>query len=258
MKIEIATMKSIVLSSLCATALSALLVNGASAQTGGSELRREFESRAELEARAKVAEAQHRTAEAWLLKTRLEKGDFQEGDRIIIALPNGIGSQGPSSDTLVVREGRILQLPRMSDFKLEGVLRSELNARLTEHVAKYVKEPTIRATPLLRVAVFGEIRNPGFFYGPADVLLSDVIMKAGGPTPNADWEKVVIKRGKDVIWTEQDVRTALIDGLSLDRLSLRAGDEVVIGRTRNVSWMTAFQVLSSLFLIAATVISVSR
>jgi protein involved in polysaccharide export with SLBB domain len=257
-KIEIATMKSIALSSLCATALSALLVNGASAQTGASELRREFESRAELEARAKAAEANHRTAEAWLLKTRLEKGDFQEGDRIVITMPNGIGSAGPSSDTIVVREGRILQLPRLGDFKLEGVLRSELNAKLREHIAKFVIEPTVRATPLLRVSVFGEVRNPGFFYGPADVLLSDVIMRAGGPTPNADWDKVVIKRGKDVMWTEQDVRTSLIDGLSLDRLSLRSGDEVVIGRTRNVSWMTALQIVSSLFLVAATVISVAR
>ena len=233
----------------------ALFAGTAVAQTGtGGDLRRQFETRAELEAQAKAAEAQHRTSEAWLLKTRLERGDFQEGDRILVTLPN----VGPNTDTVVVREGKIVQLPRMADFKLEGVLRSELNTRLTEHMAKYLKDPTVRATPLLRLSVFGEVRNPGFFYGPADVLLTDVIMQAGGPTAAADWDKVVIRRSKDVIWTEQDVRTAITDGLSLDRLHLRAGDEIVVGRRRNLSWMTVVQVASSFLLLVTAVYTMAR
>src|SRR5215831_5105971 len=48
--------------------------------------RREFESRAEIEAQAKAAESQHRPNEAWLLRQRLQKGDFQDGDRIVIEL----------------------------------------------------------------------------------------------------------------------------------------------------------------------------
>jgi protein involved in polysaccharide export with SLBB domain len=240
---------------LAALSFSSLLASKSGGQAGLSgDLRPKFETRAELEAQAKTAEAQHRTSEAWLLKTRLEQGDFQEGDRIVIVLPN----VSQNADTVVVREGKVVQLPRMSDFQLQGVLRSELNTRLTEHLAKYLQDPTVRATPLLRLSVFGEVGRPGFLYGPADVLLTDVIMKAGGPTPLADLDKVVIKRGSDVIWPEQAVRTALTDGLSLDRLHLRAGDEIVVGRRRQISWMTVLQIVSTVFFAATAIVSLSR
>jgi polysaccharide export outer membrane protein len=237
---------------LSAFSLSALLASESGGQNPLSgELRRQFETRPELEAQVKTAEAQHRTQEAWLLKTRLEQGDFQEGDRIVLTLPN----VGPNADTLIVREGKIIQLPRMADFQLQGVLRSELTTRLTEHLGRYLKDPTVRATPLLRLSVFGEVKNPSFLYGPADVLLTDVIMKAGGPTPSADLNKVVIKRGSDVIWSEQSVRTAITDGLSLDRLHLRAGDEIVVGRRREVSWWAVFQIFSSALVLGSAIIS---
>src|SRR2546423_607947 len=47
---------------------------------------RQFETRAQLDSLANAAEKAHRTGEAWLLRTRLEKGDFQEGDRIWVAV----------------------------------------------------------------------------------------------------------------------------------------------------------------------------
>jgi protein involved in polysaccharide export with SLBB domain len=250
-------MKDRTLVVLAASLFAALLASKAGGQRGASgagDLRPQFESRTDLEAQAKAAEAQHRTSEAWLLKTRLEQGDFQEGDRIVIVFPN----VGPNSDTVVVREGKIVQLPRVSDFQLQGVLRSELNTRLTEHMAKYLRDPTVRATPLLRLSVFGEVGKPGFLYGRADVLLTDVIMQAGGPTSVADLNKVVIKRGSDVIWPEQSVRTALADGLSLDRLHLRAGDEIVVGRRREIAWWSVVQLVGAAVFAVTTVATLLR
>ena len=198
--------------------------------------RREFESRAELESQAKVAETQHRSGEAWLLKQRLEKGDFQDGDRILFkiqgntALPAGF-LQIP--DTLTVRAGNKLELPRMADLSLQGVLRSELNDKLTEHIAQYVKEPTIRSVPLVRMAILGNVGHPCYLYTSADSPLSDVLMQAGGPSGNADMNAITILRGNDVIWNAQDTQAALADGLSVDRLHLRAGDEVIVPQTRH-------------------------
>lgn len=215
--------------------------------------RREFESRTELEAQAKQAEAQHRTSEAWLLKQRLEKGDFQDGDRILIkvqgnALAGSTFIQIP--DTLTVRAGRKLELPRMADVSLEGVLRSELNERLTQHIGQYVREPNVRSVPLVRLAVLGSIGRPGYLYTMADAPLSDVLMQAGGPSPNADMTAVVIRRGGDVIWNAQDAQAALADGLSIDRLHLRAGDEIVIPEQTHFPWVEVFTVgLSSIALI---------
>ena len=217
-------------------------------------VRREFETRAELEALAKQAETQHRTGEAWLLKQRLEHGDFQDGDRILFkvlgntGLPTGF--LGLTSDTLIVRAGRKIELPRLADLSLDGVLRSELNQRLTEHVAQYIKEASVRSVPLVRLAILGAIGRPGYLYTSADAPLSDVLMQAGGPGGNADMKGVTIRRGDDIIWNAQDTQAALADGMSVDRLHLRAGDEVYIPEQSHFPWLTVFTVgLSSVALL---------
>jgi len=211
--------------------------------------RREFETRAEIQAQAKAAEAQHRPNEAWLLRQRLEKGDFQDGDRIVVVLHGNAlmpkDFTGLSDTTLTVRAGRRLEFPRMADLPLDGVLRSELNDKLTEHFAQYIREPSVRSTPLVRIAVLGVVGRPGYVYTPADSPLSDVIMQSGGPGADADMAGIVIRRGADVIWDAQDTRAALADGMSLDRLHLRAGDEILVPAESHFPWLPAVTVLAS-------------
>ncbi len=210
----------------------------------GTGPKSEFESRAELESQVRLAETQHRTSEAWLLRTRLEKGDFQEGDRIVVMLHSSAAAK--PLDTLIVRAGKLIQLPKMDDLSLEGVLRSELNDRFVKHLAKYLQDPEARTTPLLRVGVFGSVGAPGYYYLSADVVLNDVIMRAGGPGANADLSKVLVRRGDAVIWNENETRTALSEGLSLDRLHLRAGDNIMIGARRDIQWLSVLSVVIGL------------
>jgi hypothetical protein len=205
----------------------------------------EMETRSMLEAEMKKADAQHRTAEAWLLKTRLEKGDFQDGDRIVMKLLSPTVLLGASgNDTIIVRAGRMLPLPQMADMPLTGVLRSELTDKLTHHLAQYLRDSSVRAIPLIRLAVLGQVRLPNYYYTSADVLLSDMVMKAGGPAPTADVNNMVIRRGGEVIWNAQDTRTALADGLSLDRLHLRAGDELYVDDVKGgIGWQQVLTVV---------------
>jgi len=234
---------------------------GAQDATAGQapQARREFESRAEIEAQAKAAEAQHRPNEAWLLRQRLEKGDFQDGDRIIIVVHgNALMPKDFAGipDTNIVRAGRRLEFPRMADLALDGVLRSELNDKLTEHFSQYIREPSVRSTPLVRIAVLGLVGKPGYVYTLADAPLSDVIMQAGGPGGEANMTGIVIRRGADVIWDAQDTRAALADGMSLDRLHLRAGDEIVVPQQQHFSWLTVLTVSASVVTLLYTVIRI--
>lgn len=228
----------------------AVLAAPSLAQTRRPAPSSELEERSALEAEARLAEEQHRTAEAWLLRTRLQHGDFQDGDRIVVKL---LGST-TFNDTITVRAGKMLPLPRMEDLPLEGVLRSELTSRLSSHLARYLRDSSVRATPLLRLAVLGQVRSPGYYYTSADVLLSDVIMKAGGPSGDADMNKTIIRRGGETIWNAQDTRTALSDGLSLDRLHLRAGDEVYLPVQHHFNWTTAAQIGLSVLGLALALI----
>jgi protein involved in polysaccharide export with SLBB domain len=221
--------------------LAALVVAGspAAAQVSTSpEPARDLESRAQLEAEARTAEQQNRTSEAWLLRTRLQRGDFQEGDRIVVTLLGSV----PGSDTISVRVGKLLPLPRMGDVPLEGVLRSELGGAISRHLAKFLRDSSVNAIPLVRLAVLGQVQRPGFYYTPADVLLSDMLMKAGGPAPGADLGQMIIRRSGDTIWNARDTRTAMSDGLSIERLHLRAGDEIYVGEQKHTNWTGIAQI----------------
>ena len=209
---------------------------------------REYESREELEAQAKAAETEKRSAEAWLLRQRLLRGDFQESDRLVIVLQN----TPTPADTYTVRAGKVVQIPRFGDVSLEGVLRSELTETISNHLARFLRDPTVRATPLIRLGVLGRVNRPGYYYPAADVILSDVLMTAGGPAGDADLNKVTIRRGPDVIWNSTDARTAIADGLTLDRLHLRAGDEIEVGQKKQISWTSVIPIVSGIAVLVAS------
>jgi hypothetical protein len=66
--------------------------------------------------------------------------------------------------------------------------------------------------------------------------------------------KMLIRRGGETIWNAQDTRTALTDGLSLDRLHLRAGDEIYLPEQHHFNWGLVTQIgLSALGLALAFV-----
>jgi protein involved in polysaccharide export with SLBB domain len=243
------------------TSLAALASLGAMAgrlhaQMSVPERHHLYETRAELEQEARTAEEQHRTSEAWLLRTRLQRGDFQEGDRIVLSVDvpalrasdNTALRAGVDNDTVIVRAGKLSQftkLPNIPDISLDGVLRSELVDTITAHLRKYLRDPNVRATPLVRVAVMGAVGRPGWYSTPTDVVLADVIMQAGGVSLESDVDHTVIRRAGEVIWDSEAVRVALADGLSLDRLHLRAGDEIDVASKRHWSLSSTVQLLTA-------------
>jgi protein involved in polysaccharide export with SLBB domain len=165
--------------------------------------------------------------------------DFHVGDRIALTI------EGPQtfSDTVVVRDGLILRLPNIGDIPMTGVKRSDVESYLTQQIGKFIRNPVIHATPLVRIAVLGQVGRPGFYTMPSDVLLSDVVMRAGGPTGSADLNRTVVRRsGQEVISREQ-VASALTAGMTLDQLHIAPGDEMVVGEKPKSIWGTVLTVL---------------
>lgn len=164
-------------------------------------------------------------AEADLVRQRLSEGDLQVGDQINLFIVN----EPTYSKNYTVAAGRVLVLPGLPEIPLRGVLRSEVQAHLTEKLKAYIREPEVRAETLIRLSIFGAVGKPGFYQVPAEFLAGDAIMAAGGPAGNADPAKTVVRRGGMEIWTRDAFQDALVRGLTLDQLNLRAGDELHIG-----------------------------
>lgn len=180
--------------------------------------------------------------EARQLRERLQEGDFRVGDRIVVRIE---GETMPT-DTFTVRSGVKVLLPGLDEIPLRGVLRSELRPYLTAQVARFRKNPAVQSTALLRLFVGGNIAKPGYYSVPADILISDVIMLAGGPGADANVDKTVVRRDSKVIVESSVVRRAITSGQTLDQLNLRAGDEIVVGQKASRSFQNIAQILSVL------------
>lgn len=188
------------------------------------------------------------------LRERLAVGDFRVGDRIVLHITGEISRV----DTLSVSPPRTLRVPDAGDLSLNGVLRSELDARLNAEVALYIKNATVRAQPLTRLAVLGEVRTPGFVHVPSQALLSDVITAAGGPTATARLDQATIRRGGRTVVTPAAFSKGLASGATLDEMGLRAGDEVVVGAKESFNWTQFAQTAAVVVGAAATVFAISH
>lgn len=211
---------------------------------------------AERQAASASAEAtrQQKLLEAGELRERLRDGDFQVGDRIVLS----VRGDSALTDTFVVRAGRTLSLPNISEIALAGVLRSELQSFLSKEIARYVREPVVQTSSLIRVAVLGQVIRPGFYAVGSDILVTDVIMLAGGPNAEADLRRVSVRRGPREVWTADRIHAAMTQGTTLDQLNLRAGDELVIGERKRRGMGSVLQVVSAVSAVAIGLLTLSR
>jgi protein involved in polysaccharide export with SLBB domain len=194
----------------------------------------------------RTADSLRNTALAAQIGARLKNGDFTQGDRIVFALLNAPAPLSTLPETLVVGDARTLAFPRFAGFaelSLAGVLRSELAERVTQHFARNLLNPIIRVIPLTRIGVLGSVPRQGPYVVPPEALLSDLITLAGGYTAESDPEKITIRRGAETLMQAKDVRAAMIAGLSVDRLHMLAGDELIVGRKSQRSLFTTFQIV---------------
>ncbi len=179
---------------------------------------------------------------------------FHVGDRVALTI------EGPLAfaDTVVVRGGLLLRVPNLGDISLRGVRRADAQQYLTEQVGKYVKNPVVRATPLISIGVFGAVGRPGYFSMPSDALLTDVMMRAGGPTSLADPGKTVIKRNGKELVNQQQTQAALTSGKTLEDLKVTSMDQVIIGEKSQRNVQAYLQVGSVVLGLLGLVLTLGR
>ena len=243
-----------------------VFVNGAArAQVAPTMDRRPQATRAELE--STLVEIEKITAspaysaeikrqkqfEAAMIRQRLQEGDIQVGDQLQITLsvptsPGATAINGP----FTIGPNQMLTLPDIPPIPMRGVLRSEVKDYLTEYLGRLFRDQTVQVVSTIRLTIVGGIGNPGFYQLPAEMPLPDAIMAAGGPKDEKALKETVIRRSNEELWGEEEVASAIRDGLTLDQLNLRAGDELVVGQSANRNW---FQTIRTYMLIPGLILS---
>jgi hypothetical protein len=164
-------------------------------------------------------------AQLQLVRRRLADGDFRIGERILVRID---GQTVQVIDTLMVQDSLIVAIPNIRRVRLEGVLRSELEALMTREVGAVVLNAVVSAQPLMRVAVFGQVADPGYLSVPADTRVDQLITIAGGPTMDADIGKARLVRGDTVLVDAKAIQLAIAEGRALSTLDLRDGDALMV------------------------------
>lgn len=131
---------------------------------------------------------------------------------------------------------------------------------------------------LIRVHIFGEVKNPGEYLVPDDTDLLELISKAGGPTEFSNLNTIKITRGLAGIanlkqTSESKAGSNMDDTISLTKIkkqvikvnliklldnekyfattpTLQPGDVVRVGRNAWFTWQTIIRVVSQLAIVA--------
>ena len=237
---------------LCAVAVPRRGPAQSAGAPGASHPHRLQQTRTELEGRLRQLEemaslnrgglSDSERAEAADIRSRLEEGDFHAGDRVLIAVedptPPAVTSSAPVvksseqqlSDTFTVGSSQELTLPVVGVVPLHGVLRTELESRLTGEIARYIRDPVVHVHALVGLAVTGELMRPGYYSVPADAVIPAVLMAAGGTTHEAKLQDLKIRRSGKTIWEGDELRGAIAAGNTVDDLGLHPGDVIVVPR----------------------------
>jgi len=186
------------------------------------------------------------------LAAQIPDDTVQVGDRILLR----VEGEQQFTDTFTVTPGPALVLPAIGEVALKDVRRAQVEPYLARELARFLKQPVVRARVLVRLAVLGEVERPGYYAVPADAVLTQAIMTAGGPTREAKYTQMRIERDRVPVWSGEALQESITRGLTVDQMKLRSGDRIVVPR-RHSAAVTA-QVLGVLLTIPAVIYGVTR
>ena len=179
---------------------------------------------------------------------------FQVGDQISLQVEGDTAL----SHTFTVGAGPALTLPVIGAIPLAGVQRAAVETYLTQQLGRYVKNPVVHAKALVRLSILGEVERPGFYAVPADVVMGDALMVAGGPTRDAkvgDWR---VERNGERVWVGDALRQAIAQGRTIDQMNLHSGDQIFVPREVRKDAETTWRIIGILVTLPVAIYGLTR
>lgn len=155
---------------------------------------------------------------------------IKPGDMLSVSVWKEEALQG---DVLVTPDGAFA-FPLVGHVDARGKTVTDLQAILTERLAKYISEPvvtvSVREIRGNKIYVIGQVTRPGEFIVNPRVDVMQALSMAGGTTPFASLGNIIILRREG--GKQQPLRfdfTSVAKGKDLEQnIELRSGDVVVV------------------------------
>ena len=133
-----------------------------------------------------------------------------------------------SGEFPIGQDGQIL-LPVLGTVRVADLPFSEVDSVLRKRITGELVDPVIRITPLLRIAVLGEVRAPGLFLVDPTFSAADILARAGGLTPMAREKGIELRRQDGQVAARFDVRGAI------QPVTVASGDQIFVSRRNWIS-----------------------
>ncbi len=128
-----------------------------------------------------------------------------------------------TGEFLVDGRGRVI-LPMLGEVLVTGKSTDSLIDEIQASFRAYLMNPSIRVSVVRRVAVQGQVGNPGLYPVEATMTIGNVIAMAGGVSANGNPRKILLRRDGRII------ETSLGSEQVLEHSAVQSGDEIFISQ----------------------------
>jgi NADH:ubiquinone oxidoreductase subunit F (NADH-binding) len=149
----------------------------------------------------------------------------------------------------------ILFLPQPSFAETETIFQNPKTLNITEYVSN-----NNNGEELIQVRLLGAIQRPGVYHVPVNTDLTTVLSYAGGTTPDATLDNIMVSRQKTKSSVEFNLETT-IKHPSENNSFLQANDIVFVKRREpwvSQNAVTVLTVISTVFGIALASVIISQ
>lgn len=135
--------------------------------------------------------------------------------------------------TVTVRPDGMITLPLVNDVPASGDTVPQFQARLTEKLKQFLKEPRVSITVLTfsdkKIFIQGQVRNAAAFNYNGDLYLLQALTLAGGPTPFSEGCAVIVRRKGDQFLRYDIDLVPVMEGKDLkDNIALQPNDVITV------------------------------
>jgi len=153
-----------------------------------------------------------------------------------------------SGDFDIATDGTIRH-PLYQQVRVAGIPLSQASVRLRGFLSGFVEDPQFVVTPLVRVAIGGEVRQPNLYNLRPEISITEALAGAGGPTAEGRLDRVhLIRDGAELTLdlTRPDAQHT--------HEAVQSGDQIIVERRRNV-WREYIAPAASITGATAAIIS---
>lgn len=149
---------------------------------------------------------------------------FRSGEALTVSIP--LDTHAVFNGSYPIDSLGYAEIPVVGKILVGDRKTGDVEEFLSKKLGEYLRDPHLTVTPSVRLTFLGHWVHPGMYFVSPKSTVWDLFRGVGGPTDEANLEKIRVMRGSQII--PLDVLTAFSSGANFRTMGLRSGDIIII------------------------------